>query len=470
MRSLDRLDAWYFLSPGAAARRRLEAAKEAGVETRRVAGNEGLGLVWAPARFKRAYAAPGEPSVPYLAPHDIFEYLPDATVELSLSRTKKLDDYRVKRGTVLQTCSGRNLGPSVIVDSYLAGFVMSHDLVRVEIEDETLRFYTVGFLQSRTGQGLLRRDKSGSVIDHITADHVAAQEVPLLEPDVRREIASDIRNAFALVEEARTELRAALSGYLERLPGLERVSPLKHGWTTRAADFDGRLDAAPHSPTVRRIRLELLESGGVRLGDVARVLKPGERYKTKYVTASYGRPLLSGTQVLQRVLVKPQYMAESAFRDPKAYELKPGWSVYMADGRAEKGLGVVALVTPEREGWLASGHVGRLIPHDDTNPGWLWLAARTPHAQLQIKALASGSVVDSTFPDDMESVILPSAEGIVGDRVQQSWVKFSKADALESKARNRIDAELARVSGVMEEPDEPEAGVSSSPEDDADED
>jgi hypothetical protein len=38
MRSFDRLDAWYFLSPGAAARRRLEAAKEAGLETRTVAG------------------------------------------------------------------------------------------------------------------------------------------------------------------------------------------------------------------------------------------------------------------------------------------------------------------------------------------------------------------------------------------------------------------------------------------------
>jgi hypothetical protein len=207
---------------------------------------------------------------------------------------------------------------------------------------------------------------------------------------------------------------------------------------------------------VLRIRRELLEAGGIRVGEVARVVKPGQRYKTNYVTAAHGRPLLSGSQVLQRVLVKPQYMAESAFNDPAAYELKAGWSVYMADGRAEKGLGIVAMVTPDRAGWLASGHVGRLVPLDETNAGWLWLAGRTPHVQLQIKALASGSVVDSTFPADMESVVLPSAEGIDGERIEASWHKFAKATDLESNARDRVDAALVAVSGVADEPDEVE--------------
>jgi len=84
----------------------------------------------------------------------------------------------------------------------------------------------------------------------------------------------------------------------------------------------------------------------------------------------------------------------------------------MADGRAEKGLGVVAYVTSDRDGWLASGHVGRLAPNDGIHPTLLWLAARTWQVQVQIKALASGSVVDSTFPADMARVILPPTDAL----------------------------------------------------------
>lgn len=79
----------------------------------------------------------------------------------------------------------------------------------------------------------------------------------------------------------------------------------------------------------------------------------------------------------------------------------------MADGRSEKSLGVPSLVTESREGWVASGHVGGLVPKEGTDPGWLWLAARTTHVSLQLKALASGSVVDSTFPEDAASIVLP---------------------------------------------------------------
>jgi hypothetical protein len=450
LRSLRRLDAWYYLAPGAAAARRLELAKQAGIETTTI-GAGGLGEVWAPPRFKRAYAAPGEKARPYLAPHDIFQYLPEASSQLSAARNKRIERYEVKRGIVLQTCSGRNLGPSVIVDAYLERFVMSHDLVRIKVEDERMRNYLVGFLHSRTGQGLLRRDKSGSVIDHITDSHVSAQEIPMLEDGVVDQVAELVREAFELAEEARLTLGSALEQLERSLPTPRRPAAPKDGWGVPFAAFRGRLDAASHDPWVAAVRNALVEAGGKPVRASAIVLKPAGRYKTYYVNDKHGLPILSGTQVLQYVLVKPQFMAPFAFDDPAVYELREGWSAYMADGRAEKGLGVVAFITSDRDGWLASGHVGRLAPKEGVDPALLWLAARTWQAQVQIKALASGSVVDSTFPADMERVILPPTGGLDGTPIAEAWAKFPQAVALERQATNLIDEALADITGVETE-------------------
>lgn len=448
LNALERLDAWYFLAPGAAASRRIQNAKAKGLETVAIGGESGLGKVWQPSRFKRAYALRGEESIPYCSPHDVLQYLPDDTERLSLHRTRNLDRYRIDRGTILQTCSGRNLGPSVIVDNCLAGFALSHDMLRIEIDDERMRYYTLAFLHSLTGQGLLRRDKSGSVIDHITVGHVESQEVPLLATHTIDLASQLMQEAFTLIEEARTTLAAALADYDAALPQATRDPVSRTGWTVPADSFVDRLDAAPHDPWVQAIRDELLAAGGVAVSEVAEVRKPAGRYKTIYVTRAFGRPFMSGTQILQLIESKPQYMAERAFNEVSNYELRQGWTVYQADGRAEKDLGVVAMISSDRDGWLASGHVGRLVPLPGTNPGWLWLAARTSHAQAQIKALASGSVVDSTFPWDMESVILPPPNSADGDEVSAAWEKFATARGKEAEAVCLVDDELAMISGV----------------------
>ena len=206
LRENGRLDAHYFLSPGVKASEAMAALRRRGLEFRNVGGKQGLGSVWAPLRFKRAYAAEGEPSEPYLRPYDAFEYLPVAADHLSALRTERLDTYRLREGTILQTCSGRNLGPALLVDKYLSRFILSHDMVRIEIPDEELRYFVLGFLLSDTGQELLKRDKTGSVIDHISDHHVSALQVPMLDKMVRKAVADAIKAATERRERARLAL------------------------------------------------------------------------------------------------------------------------------------------------------------------------------------------------------------------------------------------------------------------------
>jgi hypothetical protein len=437
-----RLDSWYFLSPANQAAQRLVEARTRGVRFQKLGGAGGIAEVWSPQRFKRAYAAPDEPSIPYLRPYDVFNYLPEPADWLSIERTKKLDDYRLQKGMILQTCSGRNLGPGVIVDAYLARFALSHDMIRIEIADEAMRHYVLAFLKSRSGQQLIRRDKTGSVIDHLSDSHLANQDIPIFGEPIFSEVAATMGQAVRLREEARLALSSLIERYQALLPPLRRERRMCQGWTVRSVELTGRVDAAHYDPLVQAARRELPALGGVRVGEVARVTQP-KRYKRLYTTPEFGRPIISGAQLLQSKPVNPQHILEKSFDDVADYELKAGWIAYPSDGRAEEGLGTPAYVTADRDGWLASNMVGRVIPNPGTDVGWLYLALKTPHAQRQFKAQASGSVVDHTYPWDMECVVLPPALGIDGKQALTAWEKFSEAQALEDRAADMMDTALS---------------------------
>lgn len=228
--------------------------------------------------------------------------------------------------------------------------------------------------------------------------------------------------------------RERVTAYECALPSLERSVGLYSGWTVPSNTLETRLDAAFYDPLVKAVRQKLIKLGGIPVSAVAQVIKPAGRYKTAYVDQAHGRPLLSGAQLLQTRLVNLQYMSPHVFANVGDYELHPGWIAYPADGRAEEELGTPALITDNRAGWLASGHIGRVIANPDVNVGWLFLALKTSHAQIQLKARASGSVVDSTFPSDMMEVILPPALDVDGAKVVQLWNDLDKAQSFEEHA------------------------------------
>jgi hypothetical protein len=444
-----RIDAGYHLAPGQLAAARLESARAAGIPTRKLGGEGGLARVWSPNRFKRAYAAPGEKSVPYLRPYDVFNYLPEPADQLSERRTEKLASYQLKRGTILQTCSGRNLGPAVLVDAWLERFVLSHDMIRVEIDDERTRLYALAFLQSDAGQELLRRDMTGSVIDHLSDRHVADQVIPVFGAIIG-DVVETMSEAVRLRESARVAAAAAIDELQRRLPSLSRATALCQGWTARSLSLSqtGRLDAAFFDPLVWHIRKELLSIGGVRIDSVAEVVR-FKRFTRKYTTsAEHGRPMVSSGQLLETRPINLQKILPESFGDVKDYELRAGWVAYMADGRVEESLGTPVVITEDRDGWLANEHVGRIIPREGTDPGRLWLSLKVSQVQLQIKATASGSVVDATFPPDIEQVVIPPADMVDGSVANRAWDQFRRANELEARAGRMIDAALAGYSAT----------------------
>ena len=62
---------------------------------------------------------------------------------------------------------------------------------------------------------------------------------------------------------------------------------------------------------------------------------------------------------------------------------------------------------------------------------------------MQLKALASGSVVDATFPADAEAVVLPPLPASGGPEVERYWDQFSEAEVIEDRVYNTIEAALS---------------------------
>jgi hypothetical protein len=437
----DRLDARYFTSDAVSAQETISLLEASGLVVRPISGPAGLGTTWAPKRFKREWASSREESMPYLRPYDVFEYVPEPAGRLSMARSGNLSQLLVRPGVILQSCSGRNLGPSVMVDGTLSGFALSHDLVRIWIEDKTVRHFVLAYLNSPTGQLLMRRGRSGSVIDHLTEKDVAQTRVPLLAAGQMKDISRLVARSLRALERSRSDLIELRAEMDRRYPLDERPTALKAGWTLSRFAIRDRLDVAWNDPFVQKLRHDLLSSGGVRCGDVASADLP-LRYKRYYVEPPHGRPILSGRQLLQFAPVNLRHASDRSFGSPDDYVVRKGMTVIGGVGRSEGRLGAAALVTSDRDGWLASNDVMRIRAKDPRDAGALYLSLASQVAQVQIKSVAYGSVIDHTHPWDIENITIPSLDTGLGREASNAWAGFTKAAALMDQAVREIEGGL----------------------------
>lgn len=453
LRESWRLDARFYCAEGNDAYLRVRSGSW---PTQRLQEIVEADTIWAPARFERVYATDERYGKPYLAPWDTLRYLPKSDSYLSRAQTRNFKQYELERGWVLITCSGRNLGPSVWVDGYLERFVATHDMIRVSAPSERRLFYVLAYLHTPTGQQVIRRNRNGSVVDHIGPAQVRDLLVPLVDDALIETCVGYFERAGLLRERARLALDQAGRTFLN-VTGLADAGSLpwsEHGRRrfeihSPALAERWRLDAEPYAPLYEAYRKAIMGSGSGRaLGDLANVSRPRGRYATIYVAdQQYGLPILSGRQVAQFRPVGLRYISPRALgRNPDAYRLEEGWLVMTVDGRAEDNLADCAVISSERAGWAASGHVDRIKPKSGTHAGLLYLACTADMVQAQVKALATGSVVDALLESDLRRVKVPFPQGQdaedLGDTVLAAWRDFSAAKSLEDEASSALEREL----------------------------
>ena len=104
----------------------------------------------------------------------------------------------MKYGDILVSRSG-TIGRVALVTSRLVGAVVSDDMIRVRIVDETVRFYVYAYLQSYAAYDQMLKNEYGAIQQHLEAKHIAGILIPL--PDKWNE-------AQSIIDATRTSVEA----------------------------------------------------------------------------------------------------------------------------------------------------------------------------------------------------------------------------------------------------------------------
>jgi hypothetical protein len=323
------------------------------------------------------------------------------------------------------------------------------DIMRLVPRNEEDGLYAFAFLMTATGQTLLRRDPAGSVINHLAPDDLRAIPVPLVPEPIRQSIITRFRQSVTLFDEANIEMvdvDADLRAHLGLDVEADVTWPLSEGHprviTRMANELSDRIDAEFYSARHRSAQDIVASNDHARLDEIAKLLILG-RYKRFYVDPPHGTPILSSGQLHQFHPVALKNISDRSFGDPDAYRLRRGWSLIACDGRSEGDLGRPGYVSSLWDGWMASNHLMRVVPKRGIHAGYLHAALRLREVQVQLKSIATGSVIDALDEVTCGPVLVPrlgAAEKHLGERVDAAHEKWAAAYLLQMQGANELEA------------------------------
>lgn len=211
----DRLDAYYYSARCSAARKAFDGARNS--EPRRLGA---IADIFIPGIFKRRYADDPRFGVPYITGADVFQLAPTSSQYL---QRRVAEEYGlvVRKGMILVQEAGQLgglIGRSVLVGSYLDGFAVSNNMIRITAKDSADSGYLFALLSSGPGVVLISREAAGSSIPHIDASRVRQIEIPWASKEQRAEIGGPVQLAWNLRDEAcayDTEARSLVERAIE---------------------------------------------------------------------------------------------------------------------------------------------------------------------------------------------------------------------------------------------------------------
>ena len=365
-----RFDAEVYLSDGFTVRRAIRDSLLA------VSPLGQLARIWQPSRLKAIRVAP-EHGAPFLAATQAFDIWPTPRKWLAPSKTPGIADRYVSPGWILVTRSG-TVGNVILTYSAHADMVISDDLLRVEIEDPSLRSYVYTFLRTRFGRTMMQGTHYGNVIKHLETSHLEQIPVPMVAR-LGDEIHERIGDAFAARDEAyRLDMTARLR-FAKAMSDQPKM-PREGGYTVQATRlFHGRrrLEAFAHSPAAQQVArtYERNAESVTRLGQVARAFVPG-RFKRIY--GEQGTTYLDSGPVFKVNPELSKFLTPATPIDFDAYMVERGWLLMACSGQIYGINGQAILADTWHEGKAITQHIMRIIPEDSIRPGYLVLVHFLP--------------------------------------------------------------------------------------------
>ena len=408
-----RMEAGFYASEGY---RSVQAMEKAGFEITTI-GDLSEVLWFGP--FARKYVTDKEKGIPFLSSSNMMEARPRDYNLISKKHTKNLSKYIVYENTILVSCSG-TVGNIALVTKDQDGWAVSQHAIRVIVDSYNDLGPIYCFFQSPVGQFLLKRSKSGSVVDSIYDKDVAPLPIPKLPLRLRQELtrlvkkAADLRvEANRLLDEAEREVFCQNGISVEQI---DNVSPLSFKSNSSFLFKSGRicdqnrLDASYYNPiAVKVIQLISECSKSEYLGEmvedivlIGKTFVPGV-YK---VDEGHGIPFLTGKELFKYRIFINTFIASNKKQNIERLIVLKGYTLITCAGT----VGKVIYVGKELNNIAVTHDAIRVIPNSKLDGGYIYSFLSSKLGQLQLDKYKYGSVIPRLHKTQISSILIPIPE------------------------------------------------------------
>lgn len=329
------------------------------------------------------------------------------------------------------TCSG-TIGKVSLVSNTLDNCIFSHDLLRINCNNDLDIGYIYTYLKSRVGNKILLTNSYGAVITHIEPEHLASVPIPNAPEEIKKNIHDLIMRSYELRDESNELLDKAEQILVDelKLPPIEEMLTAEdtvETFNVKLSELNKRADASYHVPVVKAIVKHLKEHAGelTTIGDerVSKaVILPG-RFKRVYVEEGYGRVFIGGKQLGELDPTNKKYLslAQHSSRIEKQLALHENMTVITCSGT----IGKVALVGKHWENWAANQHIIRVVPASKEIAGYISVFLSSEYGYHLITRYTYGSVVDEIDDNHVRDIDFP----LLKDKVKQAQINALALEA-----------------------------------------
>ena len=413
--------------------------------------------------FGRTYVDDPAHGVPFLSSSEMLEAKPDPKNYISKALTRNLERLIVREGTILVSCSG-TIGNMTLWTADLDGMAVSQHAIRVIPMDDLDRGFLYAFLLGEAGQFLVKRNKSGSVVESIYEADVSTLPIPLLPKALRRELTRLVSEACDLRAKANKTLREAedalwTQNYLNRVPRSTSVERKAFVSSRRALEAvlgetkQLRLDATFFRPDAIAIRERIkrcprwgtLASLGADVILLGKTFIPG----VHKVGHDWGIPYFTGKELIRMNLDADTFIASQKTSDLERLTVQRNMVLVTCAGT----VGRVAYVQGQLEGAAVTHDAIRVISPRDISPGYVYAFLASEAGQLQLQQCAYGSVIPRLHSQHIESIVMPvpgDGGAAIGASVDAAYDCRTKATVCEKEAVSLFTSAIERGRAYIE--------------------
>ncbi len=403
--------------------------------------------------FIRNYVDARKYGVPFLTSSSML--LADLSTVGLLSKkdahSPKLRHLRIEEGMTLISCSG-TIGNMVYARRDMEGMWSSQDVLKVVPNTSKIPSgYLYAYLSGKFGVPIVMAGTYGAIIQHIEPEHVAELPVPRLSNEIEGKAddfvtrAAQIRtNALSILYESGEQMLDAVG--LKELPASYEVpKPLTSG--IRSSSLRKRLEGAFHSPLALQAEEEVLKAHYkvLPLSDrkVTRKLFKPNIFKRAWVESrKYGPAFVSGNDIY-RMNPAPNRFVSSNSSGIENYLLKKGTVVFQAAGQLNGIFGFPVVVNSHLDGMFCADDVFRVVPHSESDAGYIYAYLRTNYGQRLLKRQAYGYSIPRVVAEHVGQIVIPwASEEIrmkVGAPVMNAWEDLAQAIKIENQAVSLVE-------------------------------